>query len=219
MAIVANRVGEDGICDPSALSSTQERICEGNRDVVYTIAQGVEVGLAQCQDRFVARRWNCSVQPAHYSYFLTATQKGETAHASLPVTRYGLSYPHTCSIAHFYPHFYPALTFLSLTHTLPPALPSLFPPSFTLSQPHSHPLPSLVSPSLTHLQTHSHSHSHPPPRHPRSSLRPGNHWCRNDECHQPTVQAKPATKVLLRQHPKDSSPRPFLLLGRLRRQP
>ena len=131
---------EDGICDPSALSSTQERICEGNRDVVYTIAQGVEVGLAQCQDRFVARRWNCSVQPAHFSYFLTATQQGETAHTSAQVTQYiyALSHTHTCSITRFYPHFYLAL----------------HPPSYPSSLHHSHtcnltPTPSYPS-SLPH---------------------------------------------------------------------
>ena len=78
MAVVADTVGEEGICDPSALSTTQERICVVNRDVVYSIAQGVGVGLVQCGEQFSARRWNCSVDPAHYSYFLTATQQGET---------------------------------------------------------------------------------------------------------------------------------------------
>lgn len=78
LAVVANTAGEEGICDPSALSTTQERICAVNRDVVYSIAQGVGVGLVQCGEQFSTRRWNCSVDPAHYSYFLTATQQGET---------------------------------------------------------------------------------------------------------------------------------------------
>ena len=104
------------------------------------------MGLAQCQDRFVARRWNCSVQPAHFSYFLTATQQGETVHTSAQVTQYALSHTHTCSITQFYPHFYLAPALPSLNHTLPPI-----------------PLPSIIHTLATSL---------PPPPIPRLSLTP-----------------------------------------------
>ena len=102
LAVVANNLGEESICDPSTLTAVQESICTVNRDVVYTIAQGVGVGLEQCQLRFATRRWNCSVAGPHYSYFVTAAGRGKLAHNSVThhhpksVTHAAPTLPHPC---------------------------------------------------------------------------------------------------------------------------